>query len=262
MLERRAISRVHRIASESRAACSASAATLIGKIVADQDAIILTILIAFSHPQTGECLKSGAKFEATTTIKSNATDTSVAADSFVKNPLTTTEHNPYSNYSGEYGKEFNHYVKMGVNESDVQQSIDKIVDIESKHGNDELGRPQYIDDIDGYILVDVSGNEITDHSEALKHPQYVTDRHAVHHHEESIAMVTVGCLILGMLVFLIAMVYIRRVTRRVPSTTDIEAEFQCPEKPHKLELSKIVHKPLPSMKWSLSQGLLNMGGQD
>lgn len=249
MLERRAISRVHRIDSEGRAAYSASAATLIGKIAANQDAKFLTILITFSNPQTGECLKLGAKFEPTTstTIKPNANVASVKADPLMEKLLTTTEHNPYSNYSGEYGKEFNHYVKMGVNESDVQQSIDKIVDIESKRGNDELGRPQYIDDIDGYILVDVSGNEIQDHSEALKHPQFVTDHHAVNHHEESIAMVTVGCLILGMLVFLLAMVYIRRVTRRVPSTADIEAEFQCPQKPHKVELSKIVHKPLPSM---------------
>lgn len=206
-------------------------------MTSNRDTAILTLPINFSNPKTGECLKSGEKFELTTTTKAAA-----KADPFMRDPQTTTEHNPYANYSGEYGKEFNHYMKMGVNESDVQQSIDKIVEMESERGNDELGRPQYIDDADGYILLDVSGNEL----EQLKHPQYVTDHHAVSHHEESIAMVTVGCLILGMLVFLLAMVYIRRVTRRVPATIDIEAEFQKPQKQSKLEPTKIVHEPLPS----------------
>lgn len=162
----------------------------------------------------------------------------------------TTEHNPYSNYSGEYGKEFNHYVKMGVNESDVQQSIDKIIDIELKNADEEL-QQRVLNDIDGYILVDVAGNEI--HSiEPLKHPQYVIDHHAVNHHDESIAMVTVGCLVLGMLVFFLAMVYIRRVTRRIPASRDIdpEADMQKAEKPQRLHSSKIVHEPLPSRKHS------------
>jgi hypothetical protein len=158
---------------------------------------------------------------------------------------TSTEHNPYQNYSGEYGKEFNHYVKMSINESNVQESIDKIVDIEIRTANEEL-RQHTLNDNNEFIIVDVSGNEITDF-EPLKHPQYVTDHHAVSHHEESIAMVTVGCLILGMLVFLLAMVYIRRVTRRVPASRDLdlESDLQKTQRPHILQPSKIMHQPLP-----------------
>ena len=178
-------------------------------------------------------------------MKLNESETSVDADTFMKKATvkvaTTTEHNLYANYSGEYGKEFNHYVKMGVNESDVQESIDKIVEIEYKRASEEF-QPRVIDTIDGYIILDAE-NEI----EPLKHPQYVSDHHTVHHHEESIAMVTVGCLVLGMLVFLLAMVYIRRITRRLPARDDPEADMQ---KPYKFEAPKIkiIHEPLPSMK--------------
>lgn len=135
---------------------------------------------------------------------------------------------------------------MGLNESSVQESIDKIVDMETKKANEEM-RQQVVEDF-GYILLDVSGNEIQEQLEPLKHPQYVSDHHVVSHHEESIAMVTVGCLILGMLVFLLAMVYIRRITRRIPVSRDdidLEADFQKVQKPYKLEPSKIVHQPLP-----------------
>lgn len=196
-----------------------------------------------SHPQTGDCLKAGEKVDLP--MKQNAT---TQADPFmIKQSDATTEHNPYSaNYSGEYGKEFDHYVEMGVNESDVQQSIDKIVDYEIKKATDELSQQVMENDIsqdfDGYILLDVAGNEL----EPLKHPQFVTDHHAVNHHEEAIAMVTVGCLILGMLVFLLAMVYIRRITRKVPATLDIEQIDV--QKPQKVAVSKIVHEPLPSRK--------------
>lgn len=176
--------------------------------------------------------------------ESETATTAGAADPFMKKVSekvdTTTEHNPYANYSGEYGKEFNHYVKMGVNESDVQESIDKIVEIEYKKASEEF-RPHVIDNIDGYIILDTE-NEL----EPLKHPQYVTDHHTVSQHDENIAMVTVGCLILGMLVFLLAMVYIRRITRRVPASIDIDPEADL-KKPYKLEASKIVHEPLPSM---------------
>lgn len=169
-------------------------------------------------------------------------------DPFMKrlDGASTTEHNPYSNYSGEYGKEFNHYMKMGLNESDVQQSIDKIVEMEIQRANEDLGQ-QVVEDFDGYILVDVSGNEL----EPLKHPQYVSDHHVVGHHEESVAMVTVGCLILGMFVFLLAMIVIRRITRRLPASRDIdvEADLQKPQKPFKLEPTKIHHQPLPSRKF-------------
>lgn len=191
-------------------------------------------------------MKRGEKIElSTTTMKLNESETATtanAADPFMKKVNakveTTTEHNPYANYSGEYGKEFNHYVKMGLNESDVQESIDKIVEIEYKKANEEYGQNV----IDGYIILD-SENEI----EPLKHPQYVSDHHTISHHEESIAMVTVGCLILGMLVFLLAMVYIRRITRRLPATRDIDPEADM-QKPYKLEATKIVHQPLPSME--------------
>jgi hypothetical protein len=179
--------------------------------------------------------------------ESEITTTTAKADPFMKNVTakvaTTTEHNPYANYSGEYGKEFDHYVKMGVNESDVQQSIDKIVEIEYKKES-EVFQPEVIDNVDSYIILDVD-NEL----EPLKHPQYVTDHHIIHHHEESIAMVTVGCLVLGMLVFLLAMVYIRRITRRVPASRDIEVDGDM-QKPYKLEPSRIVHEPLPSMKFN------------
>jgi hypothetical protein len=76
------------------------------------------------------------------------------------------------------------------------------------------------------------------------------DHHAVSHHEESIAMVTVGSLILAMLIFLLAMVCIRRITRKVPASRDIEIaeDFQKPQNPFKLEPSKIIHEPLPSRK--------------
>lgn len=159
----------------------------------------------------------------------------------------STEHNPYENYTGEYGKQFNHYVQMGMNESGVQESIDKIMEIEVKQANEEL-RQQLIDDVNGYILFDVSDNEIHDVVEPLKHPQYVSDHHVVGHHDENIAMVTVGCLILGMLVFLLAMVYIRRITRRVPASRsiDTEADFQAMEKPYKLEPTKAFHSQWPS----------------
>lgn len=163
---------------------------------------------------------------------------------------TASEHNPYANYSGEYGKEFNHYVKMGVNESDVQSSIDKIVEMEFTKANEDF-RQHEIEEADGYIYLDVSENEISE-LEPLKHPQYVSDHHDVSHHEETLAMVTVGCLILGMLVFLLAMVYIRRITRRVPSIRDIEAELQKPQKPEIFQSTKIVHEPLPSKRKILS----------
>jgi hypothetical protein len=157
--------------------------------------------------------------------------------------LTSTEKNPYQNYSGEYGKEFNHYVKMGLNESDAQQSVNKIVEYEIKKANEDFEK-QLVDEPTGYIFVDVSGNEI----EPLKHPQYVTDHHVSGHHEEAVAMVTVGCLVLGMCIFLIIMVYIMRKQQpRDRHERDIEfidPRFESTKT--KLPPSKIVHEPLPS----------------
>lgn len=137
---------------------------------------------------------------------------------------------------------------MGVNESDVQGSIDKIVEMEFTKANEDF-RHQ-VEEVGGYIYLDVSDNEINE-LEPLKHPQYVTEHHDHHdHHDvgqhgETLAIVTVGCLILGMLVFLLAMVYIRRITRRVPSSRDIEADLQKPQKPDIFGTTKIVHEPLP-----------------
>lgn len=231
---------------------SVNAATLIGKLdnVPKSTQTFHRDFNYFSHPKTGECLKRGEKIELST-MKSNeseitSTTVKATADPFMKNVTakvaTTTEHNPYANYSGEYGKNFDHYVKMGVNESDVQESIDKIVEIEYKKESENF-QPEVIDNIDSYIILDVENG-----LEPLKHPQYVTDHHVIHHHEESVAMVTVGCLVLGMLVFLLAMVYIRRITRRVPASRDIEIDGDM-QKPYKLEPSRIVHEPLPSKKF-------------
>lgn len=204
-----------------------------------------------SNPKTGECLRHGDKIEPTSSTLKSIANKTATADPFMQNQNATqisTEHNPYENYSGEYGKQFNHYVQMGLNESDVQESIDKIVDMEIRHANEDL-RQQIIEDVDGYIILDVSENEIHD-LEPLKHPQYVSDHHVVGHHDESVAMVTVGCLILGMLVFLLAMVYIRRITRRLPASRNIdpEADLQKVEMPFKFEQTKTFHAQLPSKK--------------
>lgn len=155
----------------------------------------------------------------------------------------TTEKNPYviMNYTGEYGKEFNHYMKMGLNESNVQQSVNKLVEYEIKKASEEMSG-NYLTEPEGYIILDVAGNEI----EPLKHPQYVTDHHSVNHHDESIAMVTVGSLIFGMCIFLILMVYIIR-KQNAPRERDIEIidpRFESTKS--KLPPSKIVHEPLPS----------------
>jgi hypothetical protein len=204
---------------------------------------LIKFSVTFSHPQTGDCLKRGEKIElSVTTMKSSEGETvKPESDSFMKNATVqlTTEHNPYEHYNGEYGKEFNHYVKMGVNESDIQESIDKIVELEAK---EELKHPQVLDTLDGYIIFDVNDNNL----EPLKQPEPAIDHHphGGHNHDESIAMVTVGCLILSMLVFLLAMVYIRRITRRVPASMIIDPEADL-QKPYKLEPSKIVHEPLP-----------------
>lgn len=155
----------------------------------------------------------------------------------------STEKNPYMNYTGEYGKEYNHYVKMGLNESDVQESVDKLVEYEIKKANEEM-HGTFIDEPDGYIFVDIGGNVI----EPLKHhPEFVTDHHNAHHnHEENVAMVTLGCLVLGMCIFLILMVYIVRKQNAPPRVRDVEeidprfviTKTKTP--------SKIVHEPLPS----------------
>lgn len=153
----------------------------------------------------------------------------------------SSEKNPYVNYTGEYGKQYHHYMKMGINDSNVQESVEKLIEFEIKKASEELPE-HFITETDEYIIVDVAGNEI----EPLKHPQYVTDHHSVSHHEESIAMVTVGSLIFGMCIFLILMVYIIR-KQNSPRGRDVEIidpRFETTKS--KLPPSKIVHQPLPS----------------
>jgi hypothetical protein len=156
--------------------------------------------------------------------------------------VLVTEKSPYLNYSGEYGKEFNHYMKMGLNESDAQQSVNKLIELEIKKAKEDFGEFQ---EPDGYILVDVTGNEI----EPLKHPHFITDHHALdehHRHEENVAMVTVGCLVFAMLMFLVIMLYImRRQSSHDRDIEEIDPKFE--SRKSVLPPSKIVHQPLPCM---------------
>jgi hypothetical protein len=205
-------------------------------------------VIKFCCPGFEEFETDGKKLcRSNETISTTTRTTTVSSVNLtVSNPLLpSTEKNPYQNYSGEYGKHFNHYVKMGLNESDAQQSVNKIVEYEIKKAKEEFEH-QLAEEPEGFIFVDVSGNEI----EPLKHPQYVTDHHLSHHHEETVAMVTVGCLVLGMCIFLIIMVYIMR--KQQPRERDPrDIEFIDPRfesKKTKLPPSKIVHEPLPSRK--------------
>lgn len=175
---------------------------------------------------------------------SNATTTTKTIRTTSKSPMinSSTEHNPYENYTGEYGKEFHHYMQMGLNESNVKESVEKLIEYEIKKVNEEL-HGTYIAEPDGYIFVDVGGNEI----EPLKHhPEYVTDHHNSHHHEENIAMIIIGCLIFGMCIFLIIMVYIVR-KQNAPRERDVEEiDPKFDVKKTKMSPSKIVHEPLPS----------------
>lgn len=195
-----------------------------------------------SHHETGECLTSSPHDEQSSSTKESVI-TSTATDLITP---ATSEHNPYMNYSGEYGKDYNHYVKMGMNESDVQGSIDKVVEYEIKKATEESEQRHLVEESEGILVFDIEGNEV----DTIKHPQYVTDHHAANHHDESIAMVTVGCLILGMFVFLILMFYIRRITRKVPSSAmiqqyiDPEFGMKKPQPPPSLA-SQIKHDPLP-----------------
>lgn len=193
-------------------------------------------------------MRDNEKIElSTTTMKANENEASKAKQLAKTDKMTSTEHNPYANFSGEYGKQYDHYYKMGLNESDIQESINKIVDMEVRKANEEL-RYHAVDDADGFIYLDIPDNEVHN-IETLKHPQYISDHHSVVHHDETMAMVTVGCVIFGMLVFLLAMVYIRRVTRRVQSSRDIEAYLQKPNKLQSMGSIKTVQAPLPREYW-------------
>lgn len=148
------------------------------------------------------------------------------------------DHNPYMlmNYSGEYGKQFNHYVKMGANESGVEESVKKIIEYEVRKAEEEYGQ------FDGYIILDVENN-----FEPLHHPQFVTDHHAaIREHDETVAMVTVGCVILGMLIFLLAIVYIKRGTTPVSQIHNAnDPEFGIKTEKEFTKIAKIQHSPLP-----------------
>lgn len=148
------------------------------------------------------------------------------------------DHNPYMlmNYSGEYGKLFDHYVKMGMNESGVEESVKKIVEYEVRKAEEEYGK------LDGYIILDLENN-----FEPVHHPQFVTDRHNEKmEHDEMVAMVTVACIIVGMMIFLLAVIYIKRATRPEPLSID-DIEFgKVPKKKDEMsKFSKIQNSPLP-----------------
>lgn len=161
------------------------------------------------------------------------------SEPMTKNDTKThhVDHNPYMlmNYSGEYGKQFNHYVKMDANESDVEESVKKIIEYEVRKAEEEYGQ------FDGYIILDVENN-----FEPIHHPQFVTDHHAaIREHDEIVAMVTVGCVILGMMIFLLAIVYIKRATTPRPQVIhDPESGFVKKEK-ELVKVAKIQHSPLP-----------------
>lgn len=144
------------------------------------------------------------------------------------------DHNPYMlmNYSGEYGKQFNHYVKMGMNESGIEESVKKIVEYEVRKAEEEYGKQ-----LDGYIILDLESGPV--------HPQFVTDHHEKMEHDEMVAMVTVACIVVGMLIFLLAVIYIKRATRLTPSLIE-DTEFgKISSKTQMSKFSKIQNSPLP-----------------
>lgn len=192
------------------------------------------------NPKNAELvLKDDNNLESSTKV-SSLNDTDSTDSPTTKNiTLETTEKNPYMNYSGEYGKDFNHYMKMGLNESDTQQSVNKLMEMEIKKAKEDYDT---VED-ESYVFVDVGGNEI----EPLKHPQYVMEHHYfANNHDENLAMVTVGCVIFGMCIFLMLMVYILRKQQRYDRDIEIvDPRFE--SKKTKMPPAKIIHDPLPSM---------------
>lgn len=124
--------------------------------------------------------------------------------------------NPYMsmNYSGEYAHDYHHYMK--TNETDLQKSVNMLVDAENN--NEFLAED--IKQSGGVLFV-----ELPEHTlEKLRHPQYVIDHQEHDKHDETVAVVTVGCLLLGMFVFLMLVVYIRKMNKRLPERIpDIES---------------------------------------
>ncbi|KAL7039837.1 hypothetical protein ACKWTF_000134 [Chironomus riparius] len=173
------------------------------------------------------------------TTDSNETDSTTSSAASKNITLELTEKNPYMNYSGEYGKDFNHYMKMGLNESDPQQSVNKLMEMEIKKAKEDYDTPEEEDE--SYVFVDVAGNEI----EPLKHPQYVMEHHYfASNHDENLAMVTVGCVIFGMCIFLMLMVYILRKQQQYDRDIEvIDPRFE--SKKTKMPPAKIIHDSLP-----------------
>lgn len=99
---------------------------------------------------------------------------------------------------------------------------------------------QNVDYQDGNEFIYLDTNELPDIETT---PTYL-DHHQLNQHNESMAMVTVGCVVLGMFVFLIVMVILRRLTRR--RRVDHEDDFQETMKQIKLDPAKIVYPPMPS----------------
>ena len=199
------------------------------------------------NPKNGELVLNDSKnLDSSTKGSANDTDSTTAVNNLDKGSknitLETTEKNPYMNYSGEYGKDFNHYMQMGLNESDPQQSVNKLMEMEIKKAKEDYDTPLE-EESDDYVFVDIAGNEI----EPLKHPQYVMEHHYfASNHDENLAMVTVGCVIFGMCIFLILMVFILRRQQRYDRDIEvIDPRFQ--SKKTKLPPAKIMHDPLPSL---------------
>lgn len=185
-------------------------------------------------------LKDDNNLESSTKQSKNSDSESTDSTTTKNVTLETTEKNPYMNYSGEYGKDFNHYMKMGLNESDPQQSVNKLMEMEIKKAKEDYDTPE---EDESYVFVDVAGNEI----EPLKHPQYVMEHHYfASNHDENLAMVTVGCVIFGMCIFLMLMVYILRKQQRYDRDIEVvDPRFE--SKKGKLPPAKIIHDPLPRM---------------
>lgn len=143
-------------------------------------------------------------------------DSKNGAESSTKSKMSHIEVNPYMsmNYSGEYAHDYHHYMK--TNETDPQKSVNMLVDAENN--NEFLAED--IKQSGGVLFV-----ELPEHTlEKLRHPQYVIDHQEHDKHDETVAVVTVGCLLLGMFVFLMLVIYIRKMNKRLPERIpDIES---------------------------------------
>lgn len=104
-----------------------------------------------------------------------------------------------------------------------------------KKAEDEYGP------LDGYIILDLENN-----FEPVHHPQFVTDHNKMEH-DEMVAMVTVACIVVGMLIFLLAVIYIKRSSSHHAPSSTVDPEFgKMSMKTEKTgKFSKIQNSPLP-----------------